>query len=233
MINELVKTVSAAQMPVLWWSSGLESTLLLAMMREANLDFYIVQMRDFWTKEQKKKSDDLIKEWNLKVFSYSPANVYFIGNDSELTTVFEYAVGGTRIPVLRDVIDGTRCIADLDGLRLHSSPMKWDLNIIGSRKDDSHYAFDGQVIPSKRWQHGDTEFYAPLFDRTRDEVIAMSNAYGLDTTEVDETEDTGNISLCTNCLQGHEAYCPKENTMIPPIEWDRTENLQQFQRMYS
>jgi len=64
---------------VLWWSGGADSTLILALLREQPINFDILQVRYAWSKEQKRYSDDLIREWDLKVFDYPPANVSFIG----------------------------------------------------------------------------------------------------------------------------------------------------------
>ena len=219
--------------PVLFWSSGLDSTLILALLREANAEFDIVQQRQFWTREQKKRADDLIKKWNLKVFSYAPSGVSFIGNENEISVVQTFVTNDVQFPMLSDVVEGTRCIADLDGLRLNKSPMEWDLVIVGSRADDRHYAFEGQVIPSEMWTVGKTTFYAPLFEKSREWVKAELTLRGLDADEVSDTENTGNISLCSNCLNGTEdVWCPRENAMIPPVQWDRTLNLINFRQAY-
>lgn len=219
------------QRPVLFWSSGLDSTLLLMLLKEANISFDIVQIRDFWTKTQLKRADKLITEWNLKVFSYPPANVSFIGKGSEISTVWEYAVRGARIPLIRDVIEGDTCIADLEGMRAYHPPMDWDTYIVGSRGDDEHYAMDA-VIPAKEWMVGESKFIAPLFDKSREWVKEQLIIRGIDASEVSEEEDTGNISLCTKCLNGVEVFCPKEGRMIEAIDWDGERNLQMFRRAY-
>jgi hypothetical protein len=207
---------------VLYWSSGLESTLLLAILREQPVGFDILQFREMWTKEQKVRADALITEWNLKVFSYAPRNIYFVGQGKELSTVFDYG-----IPVLRDVLPGDRCIAELDKIKLaYGSPMTWGTHIIGSRKDDYHWALD-QVIPSERFEINGMKFWAPLYDWTREQVVEKSIEYGLDITPVAENEDTGNISLCSLCLDTTKetVFCPLESKRIPTIEWNPTLNL--------
>ena len=217
--------------PVLFWSGGLDSTLLLARLRKQPYPFDIVQIRDFWTKEQLKRADSLIKKWNLQVFSYPAAAVSLIGQGDDLTAVFEYAVGTARIPMLRDVIKGERCIAELQGMTMQMPPMDWNLFLVGSRRDDKHYAMD-KVIPSESWQIGGVEFYAPLFEMTRAEVIAELKMRGLDADEVDEQVDGGNLALCSNCLNGVDAFCPKENKVIPPVDWSRERNLENFREAY-
>lgn len=216
--------------PALMWSSGLESTLLLAMLIEAKAKFDVVQQgREEWTNAQKKRADKLIKEWNLKVFSYPPANISLIGQDDEITTVWEYAVTGGRIPLLRDVVEGERCIADLTTHRMYTSPIEWDMFIVGSRFDDKHYAMQS-MIPSERWMVGEVEFYAPLAQWTREEVLAKSLEYGLD---VEKEVDEGDISLCHNCIKGQgQVFCPKDNKYIDSVVWDRNANLEAFKKAY-
>ena len=222
------------QRPVLLWSAGLDSTLLLMLLKEANISFDIVQIRDFWTKAQLKKADKLITEWNLKIFSYPPANVSFIGKGSEISTVWEYADKGARIPLIRDVIDGDRCIADLDGMRAYYPPMDWDTYIVGSRQEDAHYAMESPV-PAREWMVGESQFIAPLFDKGRDWVKEQLIIRGMDATDATEEEDTGNWAGCSLCLRPTSTgtvRCPKENREIPVIHWSPELNLKLFQDAY-
>lgn len=212
--------------PVLLWSGGKDSTLILAMMREQNIPCDIVQIRSFWTKEQLKYSDDLIKKWNLKVFSFPPSHVSFIGEDENISAVFEIAIGSQPIPLIRDVVEGTRCIAELEGQRMIAPPMKWDIWVIGSRDDDTHYTLN-KIAPPAKW--GDTELYAPLREWTREQVVEALQARGLD----NQTEDTGDIHLCHNCLKGEgQVWCPAQNQFIDSVRWNRTENLANFRKAY-
>lgn len=213
---------------VLWWSSGLESTLLLAMMR--GQDFDIVQIRDFWTNRQKRKADDLIKKWGLKVMSYPPISRYLIGEGDDITLVSDFGVGDARVPLLRDIVEGTQCIADMESYT--GIVPDWQMNIVGSRKGDTHYALKS-VIPGERWTIGKTQFWAPFYDWSRQEVIEKSVEYGLDVSEVDEQEDTGNLSACSTCFKGTGmVFCPKDQKMIKSVVWDRGKNLTVFQQSF-
>lgn len=213
---------------VLWWSGGLESTLLLALLRQQPHHFDIVQMRDLWTKGQRKKSDDLIKEWKLKVFILPSANKFFIGQGDEITLVDEYPVGNSTIPMLRDVVEGTQCLGDMDKFRAPYAPIKWDLHIVGSRKDDTHYA-GGQNVQGERWKVGGEEFYAPLYHWTREEVIEKSIELGLNL----DGDDTGNIEACSNCLKDVDrVWCPKLGQEIDTIKWDKADNLDYYRSKY-
>ncbi len=224
---KLAEYLDEAQKPVLWWSGGDNSTLLLVMLRGLGRPFDIVQMRDFWNKEQKEQADFYIRKWNLKVFSYPSVTTSLIGEGDELSVVFEYAVDGSKMPLIKDIVNGTRCIAELQGQHLNYSPVEWTHYIVGSKKSDRHYAMDS-LVPSERWKIGDAEMYAPLYDWTDQEVKDALFEYGIEPKKVDE----GDVQFCTKCLHGVETFCPKENVMIPPVQWSAETNLSNFRAAY-
>lgn len=177
--------------------------------------------------------NNLIKEWDLKIFSFPPSGISFMGDGESITAVYDYAVGGTTIPVLRDVIEGTKCIAELDGIKMHYTPVNWDCFITGGRKVDTHYALENGVVPSKKWKVGNATFIAPLYDWTREEVQAALEAMGLPHAEVDDDEDTGNIAVCTKCLKAMEPVeCPQDGFMIPPMGQNLFGNLTSFRKRF-
>lgn len=222
---------------VLFWSGGLDSTLLLAMLREQPKRFDIVRFSDLLTREQLHRSDELIKQWDLQVFSYPAAQVRLIGdgNDS-IAAVFETALGTSRIPLIRDVIDGDMCIADAgNALTMPIMPMEWDTVVIGSRKDDTHWALES-VVPSDRFNIGGVQILAPLYEFTREDVKQALRARGLDDSEVPEHLDTGNLKTCSACLRTSSVetvWCPKDAKRINGVDWNPTGNLTAFRQAYS
>lgn len=221
--------LSQAKRAVLCWSGGLDSTLVLAMLREQEVDFDILILgRERWTKEQKKRTDDLIKEWDLKCFTYPAISQNLIGN-GHLAAVFEYAVNGGVIPLVQDLIPGKRCLFDvLEGHRCTTVPFEWDLFITGGRKDDTHWSM--RPVPNKEWTVGNTRFYAPLFDKNREWVKSELIKRGLGAEDVPDEADSGNLVACSKCLEGTDrVFCPKQQTEIDSIQWDRTANLRAFQ----
>ncbi len=223
------------QQVALHWSGGMDSTLLLAMLRESGIDFTIVQFRQFWTKEQTKKVDKLIRDWDLKVFSYPASQVSFVGQDDEISAVFEIPVGNGTAPLVTDLIDGDRCIESLAETQMHIAPFQFDINIVGSRKDDKHYSLP-QVVPAERWQQNGTEFYAPLYEKSREWVKRELRARGLDDSEVSDAKNSGNLSCCSLCIRPNETgfvRCPKKGIEIPVVQWSPEYNLAQFRQAYS
>lgn len=203
---------------VLFFSGGKESTLLLSMMREQPIDFDIItQGMEWWTKEQRSRVENLIRDWKLKVFSYPPMSSHLAG---ELSLVSYYAMGTTRIPMYRDFVgEGERCLSELNGQKLNVTPFNWDLYIFGSREDDTH-PLQENLMPAKEWTEDGITFWNPLYDWTRDEVESELDMRGLNFEDTDET-NTGNlVNFCTNCVKGTEdVWCPKDQKMIPSIVW--------------
>jgi 3'-phosphoadenosine 5'-phosphosulfate sulfotransferase (PAPS reductase)/FAD synthetase len=219
--------------PVILFSGGLDSTLLLALLKENGSSTDIVTVgRETWGRKQKERFDALVKEWDLTVLSYPPSRLSFVGDAKEITAVYEYAVGGAAIPLLRDVIEGDKCIAELDGYRMHESPINFDLYLVGSRKADKHWTIE-TVAPKKEWKVGEATFLAPLHDLSREEVQEMLKERGLPWEEVPDDEDSGNISLCDKCLRAIEPVeCPKDGTMISPMGVHLENNLKAFRKQF-
>lgn len=227
----MFQDVIDAKNPALCWSGGLDSTLLLAMLREQNIPVDILQFgRETWTKGQKERADRLIKDWDLKVFSYPAGNTHFIGNGTDITAVFDYAVGGSSIPVLRDVVQGDACIATLEGQKLFSPPVEYDLYIVGTRESDAHYALPP---PQREWTVGNAKFIAPLFDYTREDVQEGLKERGLPWEELSDAEDTGSLVICDRCLRAIEPIeCPIDGSMIDPQGLYLQSNLKIFRERF-
>lgn len=204
------------------WSGGMDSTLLLSMLREQPIEFDIVTHRGWWSRSQREWIDALIKKWNLRVFDFPPSAASLIGDGQDVSIVQEFAFG---LPLVADIIEGDRCLSELEGKRLTYAPMTWETVIVGSRSEDEHYA--GRPVTKEKWKVGNTTYWAPLFNWTREMVIEESKKRGLDTTGF-----SSDLSFCTKCLHHKEVFCPLEGKVIPPVQWDGKANLNRFQAAY-
>lgn len=210
----------------LHWSGGADSTLLLAILIEEQKRFDIVQMRDFWTREDRKKVDAVIRKWNLKLFSYPPASTTLIGDGEQISVVRSYADGTTLVS---DVVEGTRCLADLQTQKMFEIPMKWDNIIVGSRQDDRHYSIEGPPVTQGQWIQGGITYWAPLYDWPRERVEKELTKRGWDIPEV-----TGDVSFCSKCLKGTGTiWCPAAGADMESISWDPKTNLAAFRAAYA
>lgn len=215
----------------LLWSGGLDSTVLLAMMMDAGEVFDIVQFRSHWSRAQEKRVDAIIKTKNLKVFTYPESYITFIGNEDEKSIVFDMAIGDTTVPLIRDIVDGAKCLADLDGPRCHSALFTYDKYFVGTRREDRHYAVP--PYEASEWKVGCATFMAPLFDLTRNDVVTLALKYGIDPTPPPEIEDPNNISVCSRCLvKEGDVFCPKTESYIPAMGANLALNLTEFRKRF-
>jgi hypothetical protein len=217
----------------LFFSAGADSLLLLHMLIELQAGFSTVCFEHTFTKEQKEQLDEWIVEYEMRVFSYSPANVYLIGNDEEVSLIEEYAMlGGVTMPFIRDCVhDDRRCAVDdvtVDGF-LPVAPIGFSLNLFGVRSEDRHYAV-GNVWKTQRSEPVSGFVYlAPLWDWTKAEVLEGLAHYHLQPPKL----DTGDLPVCLNCLKGSgTVFCPKTGTEIPALDWQPKQMLEAFQAKY-
>lgn len=88
-------------------------------------------------------------EWKLKVFILPSANKFFIGQGDEITLVDEYPVGNSD--TYATGCSGRNAVRVIWISFAPYAPINWDLHIVGSRKDDTHYA-GGQNVQGERME---------------------------------------------------------------------------------
>ena len=234
-LKEYLAAICGANNCALWLSGGKDSQLLLQILLAEKLKFSVVRFDDGWSREQKEIVNELIKKHSLQVFSYLPQAATLFGNSAgDLTFACAYAVSpNASFTVLRDIVPGERCSLDIKikTSEKASPPVYFKTHILGSKKGEKHYAFDGRdVVPEKAWLVGQAKFVCPLYEWTDAEVLEALQTFGIDYVEPPEELNTGNVSCCTLCLQGKErVFCPKEEKEIYSIPWSPTKKLKDWQ----
>jgi len=219
-------------------SGGSDSLLLLQVLAETRRPFALLRFADGWTRQQRAVVDDLIVRHDLTVFSYPPVSFFLFGKDDDLTFASFYAIDarGNTFPLLRDIVDGEKCAFDIqiEAPKMTQAPIEFSAHILGTRFDDEHYSFKQRpLLRLKEWQSGTKIFFAPLADWTQREVYAALLFYGIEYKKADEQTDTGNISACARCLKTSEkVICPKTETEIDGVLWDKEKNLKDFQQFF-
>jgi 3'-phosphoadenosine 5'-phosphosulfate sulfotransferase (PAPS reductase)/FAD synthetase len=219
MIDELIKTLTAgvnsALSPVLAWSGGSDSTLLLHLMLELNLDFSILTFHHLWTREQRQFVVDTVARKQLTVFFYSPVNINYTGK----YVTAGYMMGNTLIHTVMDHVPAENCGLDVGRAAVKDSRLQpgylWDLTIVGTKRTDRHELVDQFNFKDE----GGHRFIKPLWDWTDAEVKdeAASRGYELDQRPY-PVGDTGSYIACMACMDTKErVYCPKAKQMITGI----------------
>ena len=232
-LTESLKSVPTA---CLLWSGGADSSLLLYVLREMQAPVDLLQFNATWTIDQKALINQTIKKLDLRVFAYQPANSYLIGQEAELSLVEEYAVGRSNqtIPILRDVVEGSRCALETGYRQFNQTPpIVFDLYLTGARSADDHYAMNGRLCPNKSVPLTGARLFSPLFEWTRAEVLEALKIYEPDYQEPTDALNTGNLPICSLCLRGErQVFCPKQQQLIDGVQWQPTEMLAAFRAKY-
>lgn len=237
-LKEVVNiTVNGFTAVCLWFSGGSDSRLLLEVMREIGKPFAILRFEEGLSSAQRQTINKTIIEESLQVYSYPPAVMMLIGDDTNISLVSFYNVSGPNsAKVIRDLVDGTDCYFDVvpETTPVWGAPQEFPAHVWGSRFDDKHWALPDGMIASSDWLIGGRYFVAPLADWTREEVVEALAVYGVEWQEVPEVLDTGNIVACHACLKGEgRVFCPKVGEEIDSVVWPRQENLALFQSTFS
>jgi len=234
--REIIKeTLNGARRPVILWSGGKDSMLLLWLVRALRPDTDILWFREDLTSEQKEFPLSVIRDENLTVSTFAPAQRYYLPNEGGLTLVSEYQIGNQRLPHLADVEHSDRCGLEISQERTPFVSYPWDLSFIGIKKTDYHPLLHGiELLPDGNF--GNTKICAPLRDMTDEEV--WNAIYELDIPydrkRYDQRgPDPDSLYACTRCLTGQgEVFCPKVKQNIPAVVWDRQDALTEFQRRF-
>lgn len=229
------KYLEKANKPVVLLSGGIDSLVVLDMVRVAKPDIEVITFRQNMSDDQWKIIENVAKLWDLQVLSWPPTHSYVLPNGEELSRVDEYSFNGLPIPLVRDFIPGKKCSLELDEQKLAVMPIEHDVIFTGTRAQDAH-----PLMPSPMRKPvievGPFTFVAPIYDWGKADVEAYARENDLPFSKEfyddgKEEFDTGNISACTNCLCEGEGYvfCQKLTAYIPRHQWDRSEMLGAFQ----
>lgn len=203
-----IPQLKSAERPAILFSGGKDSLLLLDIVRRTRPDTTVIHFHD--------RLDPSVEQacivWSLNVLSWAPAARYLIPWNAGIALVSEYSIGNSRLPVLRDVIEGEGC--DLERLmktRTLNFDYPFDLTLWGYRKSDELHPVMPSCFP-KTFRLGPTVMLAPLYEwETEDVVQAVSR---LPFKPVSDT-----LVACSQCREVLK-------------NWDRETTLEFFARRF-
>lgn len=220
----IAEELAAASSPVVLSSFGKDSVLLLMLIREiAN-----VPVIWFRTGSDETFAKAMIRGLDLTVFSYPPADVYPLQDANNLTLIHEYSFGPDRLPVVVDIVSGTKCSLDHNTKRLPTMYQPWDVVFTGYKDSDTHW-LKGPNELFRNVRLGLARVVTPLQHLTDAQVIEELEACGIDYDRSDE------LSLCTACYSStaETVHCPKLNEALPVHRWDHTAALNAFRTRFN
>jgi len=224
-IAKIESALGGAQNPVILWSGGKDSTLLLYLCRQIRKDIPIVWFR---TGQSEKFVKRMMIEWNLvddtSILSYDPQRRYLLHDGHNLSMVSEYAWSRSIFPVVSDLVPGSKCsLKDYDQTpRMFHS---FDVALCGWRASDNHWLLFGSPFPPADGSPLDnTHFFAPLRELTDGEVWQATKDLGIPyDEEIYGDGKTDEVAFCTACVTGcgESVYCPdqKKNIPVNAVDW--------------
>lgn len=194
--------------PILAWSGGKDSMLLLFLLRQMYGDFPVLVFPHWW--DNTEFITQIVKEWDLTAYSYRPSKLE--ASDKHIVTY--YQIGKKMLPVVTDVLKSNKCGLDkannvLQGVIPY---FEWDTVITGSKSVDKHSLIE-------KLNFTNTNIETPLWDWTDEEVFDAINRLSVPIdhriySDGQEQYDTANWSGCMDCQSSREVYCYKQNAII-------------------
>ena len=227
MIEKVAQILESACSPIVAWSGGRDSMLLLNLARQVKPDIPVLWLKHNVSKSWRHWCESIIMEWDLTVFSYPASDTYVVPNGNGLTLIDEYSFGPDMMPVLTDVSAGVDCAVKASHATVASFAYPWTETLTGYRDTDYHTVLDRHYFPPDGTQFGNTRLYAPIRQLTDDDVARLG-------AHLPQPPSDDTLPLCTNCLQGRgSVWCPDAGTYINSINWSPAESLAAFRQRFT
>lgn len=208
----LISYVKDYKDPVLCWSGGKDSSLILQLIYQLGYRIPVLVFPHLWSEYQKTFIKEMIVDLKLTAFHYGPDKINF---DPPFVVSF-YRFQDKQIPIIQDHVDDpSRCGLDV-GRRIKFNAPKpayhWDNTILGSKSCDTHKLID-------QLSFDDFSVELPLWNWSDEEVLNVTKLLGFKFdkkvyNDLDERADTGNFVACMECIGVNDVFCPKENKVI-------------------
>lgn len=217
----IAHALNGAKAPIVLWSGGKDSQLLLKLASEVNQDIPVLWFRST-DRARRKFAESFIADTDLTAYSWEPADRYLLQSNEGMHLVEEFSFGKRRLPLISDIVPGERCAVNLSKERVAFVNYDFDVTLAGSKACDSHSLIastqvEGIVYPL--WNMTDEEVWEAIREM---EIPVEESVY--DGREVDS------LPLCTRCLsQGEgEVFCPEVKGTIPRFKWQPQAALAAF-----
>jgi hypothetical protein len=235
-----------AKMPasLICWSGGKDSMALLHIMRQMGYNLPVIFFREPWQPSKYEFHDDLIRRWNLLVYTWHPQESAFQQSDDEFEVQNLYQINTTRLTCPTGIVEPIStqpwtCALDIlhrpKQTMLETAPFKalW----IGHKGCDSDPILGGDAgtrIEARAMPDGTTMFF-PLRDWTHDDVWDYIEAnqvpidfdryekwHGKWREKENKRHNVDYVHACTRCLDRRETaakfvQCPKLGMTIENI----------------
>lgn len=179
--------------PAVLSSFGKDSMLLLWLVRDVRPDTPVIWFR---TGLDESFGRRMVREWNLTVFRWEPAEVYLLRSGLQRTLVTEYSIGADRLPLLTD-LDGHRgpCAAKKFADRTPALFLPFDTLLVGWKDSDTHWVKGDAPLAKDGFMLGSAQVIAPLRHMTDSAVRSAIVDH-----EIPFEPAPDELALCTECI---------------------------------
>jgi hypothetical protein len=221
----IARALDGAKMPIVCWSGGKDSQLLLKLVTEVNQDVPVLWFRSI-DPTRRKFAEQFIADTELMAYSWEPADRYILPNGEGMSLVEEFSFGSQKLPLISDIALGTRCAINAPKERVEFVNYTFDVSFVGAKQRDSHALV--------KWD--DDDFVAPLWHMTDKEVWTAIREMEIPVEEsVYDGREVDGPQLCTRCLMpgSDEVFCPDAQRLIPRFNWNPNAALAAFNARFS
>lgn len=168
--------------------------LLLWLVRQIKPDTPVIWFR---SGQDESFGRRIIREWDLTVFRWEPADMYVLQQADQRTLVHEYAIGNDRLPMLTD-LDGSNGPCAISKFRLYASRiyLPFDTFLVGWKDSDAHWVKGDTPLAEDGFELGGVQFIAPLRHMSDEAVRCAIVDHKI---PFEPTPDE--LTLCTSCIQ--------------------------------
>lgn len=224
------EALNTAQCPAVMSSFGKDSLLLLTLVREQRTDIPVLWFKAATNSEQQRFARQIIREWNLVVYSYYPADVYLLTDNDNASLIQEYSFGDSRLPVVSDITVGETCSITAIPQRTPQLFLPFDLILTGYKDSDEHWLKGGAELFPPDYKLGRAKICAPIRHLTDAQVREAIYNLGVPYQEIDDS-----LTLCTRCMSEtntETVFCPVRGTLIPVEQWEKEQSLRAFRSRF-
>lgn len=172
---------------------------------------------------------EIIRDWQLTVLSWAPADVYLLTNGCDHTFIDEYSFGDYRLPMLTDLAPGTDCALRAHTLRTPQLSLPFDILLWGVKDCDTHWLKGNGNFKEDGFMLGHARVHAPIRHMTDAQVRA-----NLVELEIPYRAVRDELAMCTACMTANarEVYCPEVGRVIPRHQWEAEKSLSAFRQRF-
>ena len=221
----IADALAGAQSPVVCWSGGKDSQLLLRLVAEQRPDVPVLYFRSPDPK-RRRWAEQFIADSDLTAYSWLPADRYVVPG---VHLVEEYSFGNMRLPIVSDVHHSDRCVLKIPREFVGHVAYPFDVTLVGVKDSDEH-----PILGKGYWQPDGDGCFAPLRSLSDEEVWQAIRELEIPVEEAvyDGSEPDG-PSFCTRCLSEEpEVFCPAAGRVIPRFDWNPSAALSAFRQRF-